>query len=61
MDVLKTSSIFWNIKKHIIYNYVPTKIYRSNGFLINAKNGIEGSDNLNNIILRNINGVIYLK
>lgn len=61
MDVLKTSSIFWNKEKHKIYNYVPTKIYRSNGFLINAKNGIEGSDNLNDIILRNINGVIYFK
>lgn len=61
MDVLTTSNIFWNRKKHIIYNNVPTKIYRANGFLINAKYGIQGSDNFNDIILKNINGVIYLK
>lgn len=61
MDVLKTSAIFWNINQHIIYNYVPTKIYRVDGFFIHAKNGIQGSDNLNNIILRNLNGVIYFK
>lgn len=58
-DILLTSNIFWDNKNKIFFNSVPTKIYRSNGMFIYAKNGIKSSYDLREIILKNVNGVIF--
>ncbi|XOD66574.1 MAG: LPS export ABC transporter periplasmic protein LptC [Flavobacteriales bacterium Tduv] len=59
-DTLKTSHIFWNRKERRIYNDVPTEIHRADGTVINAKNGLEGSDELKEITLKNTDGLIHL-
>lgn len=59
-DMLRTSHIFWNRKKQRIYNEVPTEIRRADGTVINAKNGLEGSDNLKEVTLKNTDGLIHL-
>lgn len=59
-DTLKTSQIFWDRKERRIYNEVPTKIHRADGTIINGKNGLEGSDDLKEITLKNTDGLIHL-
>ncbi|XOD68404.1 MAG: LPS export ABC transporter periplasmic protein LptC [Flavobacteriales bacterium AspAUS03] len=59
-DTLKTSHLFWNRRERKIYNDVPTEIYRADGTILNAKKGLEGSDDLKEITLKNTNGFIHL-
>lgn len=59
-DELKTSCIFWDRKKKKIYTYVESHIKRANGSVLHAKNGLEGSEDLRNILLRNVDGHISL-
>ncbi|XCI75026.1 MAG: LPS export ABC transporter periplasmic protein LptC [Flavobacteriales bacterium] len=59
-DTLKTSHLLWNRKERKIYNDVPTEIYRIDGTILNAKKGLEGSDDLKEITLKNTDGLIHL-
>lgn len=60
-DELKTSHIFWNKKEKKIYNEVFSEIYKANGSVLRAKNGLEGSDDLKKISLKNTDGAVLLK
>ncbi|WP_238784943.1 hypothetical protein [Blattabacterium cuenoti] len=59
--ILKTEEIFFNLKNKKIYNEKYTIISTTNGMVFRAKNGIESSDNLSNIKLKNISGTISIR
>ncbi|WP_185862085.1 hypothetical protein [Blattabacterium cuenoti] len=54
---LKTEEIFWNKKQKKIFNRKYTTIYNSDGTILHAINGIEASDDLKKIKLKNISGI----
>ncbi|WP_238783748.1 hypothetical protein [Blattabacterium cuenoti] len=60
-DFLKTEEIFWNKKSRKIFNNIPTIIYCNDGILLHAKNGIEASEDLKKINIKNISGIIPIE
>ncbi|WP_238784261.1 LptA/OstA family protein [Blattabacterium cuenoti] len=59
-DFLKTNEIFWNKKDKKIFNNKYTIIHYSNGTILHAMNGLEASDDLKNIRLKNISGILSI-
>ncbi|WP_238786197.1 hypothetical protein [Blattabacterium cuenoti] len=57
---LKTDEIFWDRKKKKIFNGKYTMISNSDGTILHAVNGIEASDDLKKIILKNISGTLSM-
>lgn len=55
---LNTEEIFWNKKKKIFFNNVFTIISNDNGMVLYSKNGIEACNDLKNITLKNISGIV---
>ncbi|WP_238785050.1 hypothetical protein [Blattabacterium cuenoti] len=61
-DFLKTDEIFWDSKNQKIFNEKYTKIVsNSDGIILHATNGIEASEDLKKIILKNISGTFPIK
>lgn len=59
---LKTEEIFWDRKNKKIFNKkYTTIIYNSDGIRLHATNGIEASEDLKKIRLKNINGTLPIK
>ncbi|WP_238784194.1 hypothetical protein [Blattabacterium cuenoti] len=58
---LKTEEIFWDIKNKRIFNKKYTTISNSDGMMLHAANGIEASEDLKEIRLRNISGTLPIK
>ncbi|AER40807.1 MAG: hypothetical protein LBQ72_00300 [Flavobacteriales bacterium] len=59
-DFLKTEEIFWNIERKKIFNNKCTTIYFSNGTILKAINGLEATDDLKEIRLKNISGFLSI-
>ncbi len=60
-DTLRTDEIFWNRGEKKIYTNALTQIHRADGTELTAKNGLESSEDLNDLILKNTEGTIPLK
>ncbi|WP_185868971.1 hypothetical protein [Blattabacterium cuenoti] len=58
---IKTEEIFWNKKQKKIFNDKYTVISNLDGIMLHAINGIEASDDLKKIKLKNISGTFPLK
>lgn len=58
---LKTDEIFWDRKNKKIFNKKYTIISNSYGIILHATNGIEASENLKKIRLKNISGTFPIK
>ncbi|WP_185860656.1 hypothetical protein [Blattabacterium cuenoti] len=60
--LLKTEEIFWDRKNKKIFNKKYTTIVsNSDGIILHATNGIEASDDLKKIRLKNISGTLPVK
>ncbi|WP_341660148.1 hypothetical protein [Blattabacterium cuenoti] len=60
--ILKTEEIFWDRRKKKIFNKKYTTIIsHSNGIILHATNGIEASEDLKKIRLKNISGTFPIK
>lgn len=60
-DTLLTDEIFWNRGEKKIYTDALTQIYRADGTKLTAKNGLESSEDLNDLTLKNTEGTIPVK
>ncbi|WP_185856694.1 hypothetical protein [Blattabacterium cuenoti] len=61
-DILKTEEIFWDRRKKKIFNKKYTTIIsHSNEIILHARNGIEASEDLKKIRLKNISGTFPIK
>ncbi|BAR92268.1 hypothetical protein [Blattabacterium cuenoti] len=61
-DLLKTEEIFWDRRKKKIFNKkYTTIIFHSNEIILHATNGIEASEDLKKIRLKNISGTFPVK
>ncbi|WP_238784088.1 hypothetical protein [Blattabacterium cuenoti] len=58
---LKTDEIFWDRRNKRIFNNKYTVISNSNGIILHATNGIEASEDLKKIRLKNISGTFPIK
>ncbi|WP_238784152.1 hypothetical protein [Blattabacterium cuenoti] len=58
---LRTDEIFWDRKNKKIFNKKYTIISNSYGIVLHAKNGIEASEDLKKIRLKNISGTLPVK
>ncbi|AWU44124.1 hypothetical protein DM814_00420 [Blattabacterium punctulatus] len=60
-DFLKTEEIFWNKKYKKIFNNKYTIIYCTDGTVLKAMNGLEATDDLKKIRLKNISGIFPIQ
>lgn len=60
-DTLQTDEIVWKKAEKKIYTQTLTEIHRADGAKLIAKNGLEGSEDLTEITLKNTEGIIPVK
>ena len=60
-DTVKSDQIFWNKNKKLIYSTQQVELIGNDGSRINAKNGIQATDDLEEYTLFNNEGYIYMK